>query len=213
MGAIHMKDTGFSFCLEQALDAFKLMKDPEFINAVKNAESILTEVVSLKKQILICGNGGSAADALHIAGELTGRFTEEREAIRAIALPADIASMTAIANDYSYERVFARLVEAHGENGGLLIAISTSGMSRNVVAAAESAKALGMAVIGMTGHHGGILNSKSTVCIKIPSSSTPMIQQGHQLVYHYLCGLAEKVLVENSGADMRTAHPNNIRCD
>jgi D-sedoheptulose 7-phosphate isomerase len=143
------------------------------------------------KPLLICGNGGSAADAMHIAGELVGKFLKERRALKAIALPAEPATLTAWGNDVSYDSVFARQTEAYGEAGGVLLAISTSGRSRNVVAAAEAAKRKNMSVIALTGQGGGLLAPLVDVLLAVPATSTPLIQQVHICLYHYLCAEIE----------------------
>ena len=156
-------------------------------------------VSALQKDLplLICGNGGSASDAMHITGELVGRFLKERRAINAICLSANAAILTAWANDYSYEDVFARQVEAHGGRGGVLIAISTSGNSPNVVQAVRKARAMGISVISLTGEGGGKLAPLSDVLLAAPSTSTPLIQQVHICVYHHLCAQIEAHLVEH----------------
>jgi D-sedoheptulose 7-phosphate isomerase len=144
--------------------------------------------------LLVCGNGGSAADAQHIAAELTGRFFRDRKPLRALALHANTSSLTAIGNDYGYDEVFAREVGAHGRAGDVLLAISTSGNSRNVVRAIETAREKGMAVIGLTGAAGGRMRDLCDVCLCVPSSSTPRIQECHILVGHTICELLEQVL-------------------
>lgn len=143
------------------------------------------------KPLLICGNGGSAADAMHIAGELVGRFLKERRALKAIALSADSAILTAWGNDVGYDDVFARQVHAYGETGGVLLAISTSGRSKNVIAAVEAAKAKGMITIGLTGQGGGLLAPLVDILLDVPSTATPLIQQAHVCLYHYLCAEIE----------------------
>lgn len=139
------------------------------------------------RPILVCGNGGSAADAQHIAGELVGRFLRERRALNVRALSVDPSVLTAWANDYSYDTVFSRQVEAYGSGGGVLIGLSTSGNSRNVLLAAEKAKSAGMSVIALTGEGGGKLAPLADVCLEVPSRSTPRIQEMHIMLYHYLC--------------------------
>jgi D-sedoheptulose 7-phosphate isomerase len=141
--------------------------------------------------MLVCGNGGSASDAMHITGELVGRFLKERKGLRCICLSDNPATLTAWANDYDYASVFARQVDAYGEKGGVLLAISTSGNSANVVQAAEKAKQMGMAVIGLTGQGGGKLAPLCDVLLDAPSKSTPLIQQVHICLYHYLCEIIE----------------------
>jgi D-sedoheptulose 7-phosphate isomerase len=158
---------------------------------VERAVAAILTSLEANKAFLICGNGGSAADASHIAGELVGRFLKERRALKAIALSADSAIMTAWGNDYSYEDVFARQVHAYGEPGGVLLAISTSGRSKNVVAAVAVAKEKGMTVIGLTGKGGGHLAPMVDILLDVPSTATPLIQQAHMCLYHYLCAQVE----------------------
>lgn len=159
---------------------------------IERAGSIVSDCLNKHNgAILLCGNGGSAADAQHIAGELTGRFLRERRAMPAIALNTNSTTITAIGNDYGYDFVFSRQVEAHGRPGDVLIAITTSGNSGNVVQAAKAAKAGGLKVIGMTGMSGGMLGQYCDVCIKAPSSETPRVQEMHILVGHILCEIAE----------------------
>lgn len=161
---------------------------------MERAVAVTLAALEADKPLLICGNGGSASDAMHIAGELVGRFLTERRALKAIALAADSAILTAWANDYSYDDVFARQVHAYGEAGGVLLAISTSGRSKNVIAAVAAAKTKGMATIGMTGKGGGALASMVDILLDVPSASTPLIQQGHICIYHYLCAEIESRL-------------------
>ena len=158
---------------------------------MERAVSLCVTALAADKVLLICGNGGSAADAMHIAGELVGKFLKERRALKAIALPAEPATLTAWGNDVSYDTVFARQTEAYGEAGGVLLAISTSGRSRNVVAAAEAAKKKRMSVIALTGEGGGLLAPLADVLLAVPSRSTPLIQQVHICLYHYLCAEIE----------------------
>lgn len=144
--------------------------------------------------LLVCGNGGSAADAQHIAAELTGRFFRDRKPLRAMALHGNTSSLTAIGNDYGYDEVFAREVGAHGRYGDVLLAISTSGNSRNVLRAIEVAREKGMAVVGLSGGDGGKMRSLCDVCLCVPSASTPRIQECHILVGHTICELLEDIL-------------------
>ena len=141
--------------------------------------------------LLVCGNGGSAADAQHWAGELVSRFYYDRPGLAAIALTTDSSILTAIGNDYGYDYVFARQVEALGQAGDVLVAISTSGNSPNVLRAADAARARGIRVIGFTGESGGELAPLADICFRMPSSETPRIQEGHELIGHMLCALVE----------------------
>jgi D-sedoheptulose 7-phosphate isomerase len=143
------------------------------------------------RPLLVCGNGGSAADAQHIVGELVGRFLKERRALRAICLSSNPAVLTAWANDYSFETVFSRQVEAYGEPGGVLLGLSTSGNSANVVRALEAARARRMTTIGLTGQGGGRMAPLCDHLLAVPSRSTPAIQQVHLCIYHYLCAAVE----------------------
>jgi D-sedoheptulose 7-phosphate isomerase len=144
--------------------------------------------------LLVCGNGGSAADAQHIAAELTGRFFRDRRPLPALALHGNTSSLTAIGNDYGYDEVFAREVGAHGREGDVLLAISTSGNSRNVVRAIEVAREKRMMVIGLAGADGGKMRHLCDVCLCVPSTSTPRIQECHILVGHTICELLEQIL-------------------
>jgi D-sedoheptulose 7-phosphate isomerase len=146
------------------------------------------------KPLLVCGNGGSAADAQHIVGELVGRFLLERRALKAICLSSNPAVLTAWSNDYDFETVFSRQVEAYAEAGGVLLGISTSGNSRNVVRALETAKARGMFTIGLTGEGGGAMAAFCDHLLAVPSRSTPAIQQVHLCLYHHFCSEIEKAL-------------------
>ncbi len=154
---------------------------------VEAAITAMTTALSAGKPVLVCGNGGSAADSQHIAGELVARFLVERPGLKVIDLCSNVATMTAWSNDYDYQTVFARQVEAYGEQGGVLVGISTSGNSANVVAACDRAKTAGMTVIGLTGQGGGDMRDRCDVLLDVPSSSTPRIQEIHVVLYHYIC--------------------------
>ncbi len=145
-------------------------------------------------KLLTLGNGGSAADAQHIAAELVGRYLKERRGLPALALTVNTSTLTAVANDYGYERVFARQLEALGRSGDVCLALSTSGNSPNVVAAATVARDLGIKVIGLTGRSGGQLKVLCDACICVPSDETPRIQEAHILVGHVLCDFVEREL-------------------
>ena len=142
--------------------------------------------------VLVCGNGGSAADAQHIAAELVGRFLRERRALPVICLADNAPVLTAWANDYSYDAVFARQVEAFGRSGGALLGLSTSGSSANVVAAFEAAKRQGMTTVALTGQGGGKLADLADHLLAVPSRRTPLIQQAHLCLYHHLCEVIER---------------------
>lgn len=145
-------------------------------------------------KILVAGNGGSAADAQHFAGELVSRFAFDRPGLPAIALTTDTSILTAIGNDYGYERLFSRQLEANGRPGDLFLGISTSGNSPNVLLAAETARKMSMKVVGLTGDGGGKLAGLCDECLCVPSKSTPRIQECHLIVEHILCACVEEAL-------------------
>ncbi|HMY11684.1 MAG TPA: D-sedoheptulose 7-phosphate isomerase, partial [Turneriella sp.] len=148
------------------------------------------------KKTLIAGNGGSAADAQHIAAEFVSRFYFDRPALASIALTTDTSALTAIGNDYGYELLFSRQIEANGSSGDIYIAISTSGNSKNVLKSLESAKKLGIKTVGLTGRSGGKMKDMVDYCICVPSDETPRIQETHILIGHILCAAVEKELFE-----------------
>lgn len=167
---------------------------PEAIAAA--AEAIARTLLADRK-ILACGNGGSAGDAMHFAAELVNRFEMERPALPAIALTADTPTLTSIANDHAYEQVFSRQIQALGVEGDLLLAISTSGASPNVTAAAATARDRGLRVIALTGRDGGALGAElatADIEIRVPAESTARIQEVHLLVLHCLCDLVDRQL-------------------
>jgi D-sedoheptulose 7-phosphate isomerase len=142
-------------------------------------------------RVLVCGNGGSAADAQHFAAELTGRYVKERRALAGIALTTDTSAITAIGNDYGFDRIFARQVEALGRPGDLLIGISTSGNSPNVILAVEAAKQLGVRTLGLLGRDGGKLRTLVDDAMVVPCPVTARIQEVHQMIYHFWCEAIE----------------------
>ena len=149
-------------------------------------------------KVLIAGNGGSAADAQHITAELVSRFTFDRPALPAMALTTDTSILTAISNDYGYEKLFARQLQANGREGDVFIAISTSGNSKNVINGLAVAKEMGIASIGLTGASGGAMATLCDLCICVPSDSTPRIQESHILIGHILCAAVEEALFGES---------------
>ena len=167
-------------------------QDDVLSDAILNAAALCAAALADGAPILVCGNGGSAADAMHIEGELVGRFRRERRGLNVIALPSNAATLTAWANDYDFESVFARQVEAYGRPGGVLIGLSTSGNSANVVCAAQAARNADMRVVALTGAGGGALARHADVLIAAPSADTPMVQQVHLCCYHALCDLIEE---------------------
>jgi D-sedoheptulose 7-phosphate isomerase len=156
-------------------------------DAVDAAIEAIVAALAAGKPLLVCGNGGSAADAGHITGELVGRFLQERRALKVVCLSSEPAVLTSCGNDHGFESIFARQVEAYGEPGAVLLGLSTSGNSANVIAAFEKARQLGMATVALTGEGGGRLALRADHLLAAPSRSTPLIQQVHVCLYHYLC--------------------------
>jgi D-sedoheptulose 7-phosphate isomerase len=167
---------------------------PGLAPGVSQAVDIIYSALAAGGQLLIAGNGGSAADAQHIAAELTGRFFLERKPFRALALHVNTSSLTAIGNDYGYEHVFARELAAHSRPGDVLLAITTSGNSENILRAIEAARIGKVAVIGLTGESGGKMKPLCDLCLCVPSKSTPRIQEMHMAIYHAICELLEERL-------------------
>ena len=186
----------FSHRLTDVVSCFDQLQKSDIASKIEAAGALIIHSLAANKPLLICGNGGSAADAQHISGELVGRFLLERRALNVICLSANTAIITAWANDYDYESIFARQVEAHGNNGGVLLCLSTSGNSKNVIAALGVAKHLGMATIGMTGEGGGHMAQLCDVLIDVPSKVTPRVQEMHLVIYHFLCEQIELELVK-----------------
>lgn len=172
----------------------RMLNDTECLTQIVNAAANMAEALKNGGKILVCGNGGSASDALHIAGEIVGRFQRERRAYAAVALNADPAVMTSIANDYSFEQVFARQVEGLMTGKDVLLGLSTSGNSINVIRAFEKAKEIGGRTILLSGMSGGMLREMSDIAIIVPSGVTAHIQEAHECIYHILCGLVEDAL-------------------
>lgn len=175
---------------DEHLDTYIKMRN--YIEDIRVVADICKNALNEGNKILFCGNGGSAADAQHLAAELVGRFVKERESLPAIALTTDTSILTAIANDYSYDDVFSRQVAGLGQAGDVLIGISTSGNSKNVVKAIELAKQKGLKTVAFTGEGGGILGALCDAVIAVPSKTTAHIQEMHILVGHIVCELVEE---------------------
>jgi len=184
---------------EQAQRNFARMAQDEALRAqLAQAAAMCVETLRAGGKLLFAGNGGSAADAQHWAAELVGRYAAERQGLHAIALGTDTSILTAVGNDYGFERIFARQVEALGAAGDVLLVISTSGRSANILAAAQAAKARGLRVVGFTGEGGGELRTLCELCLCIASTDTPRIQEGHGFLGHVLCGLIEREMFGNA---------------
>jgi D-sedoheptulose 7-phosphate isomerase len=162
--------------------------------AVEAAAEAMVRSLSCGRKLMFCGNGGSAADSQHLASEFTGRFINDRRPLAALALTTDSSALTCIANDYSFDEVFYRQVLGLGQEGDCLIAISTSGNSRNVIRAAEAARDTKVCIIGLLGRDGGKLNALCDISIVVPSTVTARIQEAHSFIGHTLCGLVERAL-------------------
>lgn len=161
----------------------------------KAAQTIITSLKAGGK-LLVFGNGGSAADSQHVAAELVGRFKKERKALAAIALTTDTSIITAIANDYGYDSIFSRQVEALGSSGDVALGISTSGNSANVIAALKAARSNGMKTIGLTGSDGGKMKSECDILIAVGTKDTPRVQELHGTIGHVICELVEDGMIE-----------------
>lgn len=171
-----------------------MLADDTLLTRVESAAQACITALNNAGKILLAGNGGSAADAQHIAGEFVSRFAFDRPGLPAIALTTDTSILTAIGNDYGYDRLFARQVQAHAQMGDVFIAYSTSGKSPNVIAALQEAKKRGVVCIGMTGNRGGPMQELCDHYLDVPSADTPRIQEGHAMLGHVLCGLVERTL-------------------
>ncbi len=169
-----------------------MLHDDSLLTIVEGVVNQIVATIEQGGKVLFCGNGGSAADAQHLAAELSGRFYLNRKALFAEALHVNSSFVTAVSNDYGFDAVFERAVEAMGRSGDLLVALSTSGNSTNVLRAIEKAHEIGMKVVGMTGAEGGKMDGRCDFIIKVPSTDTPRIQEGQVLVGHVICALVEK---------------------
>ena len=170
----------------------KILSDESMIKAIEDCSAMITTAFKNGNKILLCGNGGSAADAQHLAAEFTGRFYTDRDALPAEALHCNTSYLTAVANDYSYDVVYSRMIKGIGKKGDVLIGLSTSGNSKNIIAAFETAKEKGMHTIGFTGEGGGKMKSISDYLFNVPSNDTPRIQESHILIGHIICQLVEE---------------------
>lgn len=164
------------------------------IPVLENITRLLIEALEQGNKIFLFGNGGSAADSQHIAAELVSRFKRERRALPALALTTDTSILTAIGNDYVFDNVFARQIEALGQSGDVAFAISTSGNSPNVLKAVQMAKKMALVTVGFTGESGGELKNHVDLCFQVPSSSTPRIQEAHLTAAHAICDILEQEL-------------------
>jgi D-sedoheptulose 7-phosphate isomerase len=175
-----------------------MLADSNLIDCVEAAALSCIHCMKQGGKILLAGNGGSAADAQHIAGEFVSRFAFDRPGLPAIALTTDSSILTAIGNDYGYEKLFARQVQALGQKGDVFIAYSTSGKSPNILLALQEARARGLVCVGLTGNLGGPMSEICDHLLEVPSPDTPKIQEGHLVLGHILCGLVENAIFKGN---------------
>jgi len=181
--------------LQRSIDIKKeLLSDSNVIQIIAKVTELCTQCFKDGGKVLFCGNGGSAADAQHLAAEFSGRFYSDRDPLFSEALHVNTSYLTAVGNDYGYEYVYSRLIKAKGRKGDILFGLSTSGNSENIVKAFEQAQSQGVICIGMTGKSGGKMNNCNDYMIKVPSSDTPRIQECHITIGHIICELVEKNL-------------------
>lgn len=179
--------------IQNSIDVKKaILNDSSLLKLIQEVAIKAVEVYRAGKKILLAGNGGSAADAQHIAGEFVSRFYFDRPGLPAIALTTDTSIMTAIGNDYGYENLFARQIQANGVEGDMFIGISTSGNSPNIIKALEECRKYGIITVGLTGETGGKMTDLCDYCIKVPSKETPRIQESHILIGHIICSVVEE---------------------
>lgn len=172
----------------------QIAEDPELLGLVIKIAELIVEAYRNGKKVILFGNGGSAADAQHIAAELVGRYCIDRDPLPAIALTTNTSSLTAIGNDYTFDIVFTRQLKALGHNGDIAIGISTSGNSKNIVQALKIAKEKGLVTVGFTGKSGGKVRDIADYCVCVPSNNTPRIQEGHITIGHIICEIVESEL-------------------
>lgn len=171
-----------------------ILQDEAFVQRIQDAAEMITQAFENGHRLYLCGNGGSAADAQHLAAEFTGRFYSDREPLPAEALHVNTSFLTAVANDYSYNEIYERAVRAHGRPGDVLIGLSTSGNSTNVLVAQQEAKKRDMHVISFTGETGGKMKECCNILFNVPSKDTPRIQECHIMIGHIICQLVEEQL-------------------
>lgn len=187
-----MKDSIKNIILASIDVKTQIAQNEHFHHVIENATNVITDAFRRGNKVLFCGNGGSAADAQHLAAEFSGRFYTDREALPAEALHCNTSYLTAVANDYSYEVIYARLIQGIGREGDVLVGLSTSGNSKNILEAFKVAKSKGMITIGFTGETGGKMKECSDYLLNVPSTDTPRIQESHIMIGHIICQLVEE---------------------
>lgn len=176
----------------------KLIQNDFVIAEIEQAVNCIVKTYKNNGKVLFCGNGGSAADAQHLAAELSGRFYFDREPLAAEALHSNTSFLTAVSNDYSYDEVYSRYVKGFGKEGDVIIGISTSGKSKNVCKALETANNLKMITIALTGESGGDMKNIAQICINVPSNDTPRIQESHIMIGHIICQMVEEIIFKTN---------------
>lgn len=191
-----------NFIKEQIKNSFetkqKIYNDDILVDEITKISNKIINCYKKGGKVLIAGNGGSAADAQHIAGELVNKFYFDRPALSAMALSTDTSVITAVGNDDSFDKIFSRQIEANGKKGDVFIGISTSGNSKDIIEAIKSCKRNGIIVVGLTGNKGGNMDLLCDHLIKVPSSETPRIQESHMLIYHTICAIVEESIFGKS---------------
>ena len=170
----------------------QLLQNEELLKRIETVAELIANAFKKDKRLYLCGNGGSAADAQHLAAEFSGRFYKDRKTLPAEALHCNTSYLTAVANDYSFDEVYSRLIEGTGKQGDVLLGISTSGNSKNIIKALEAAKQNKLVTVGLTGSTGGNMKNSCDYLINIPSTDTPRIQESHIMVGHIICQLVEE---------------------
>ncbi len=192
-----MEPSAKEFLAERAV-RYESLAASDYPRQVDDICNVIVECLASEKKIIAFGNGGSAALAMHFTGELVGRFLAERAPLPAICLTGDASALTAIGNDYAYEEIFARQIQAHGRAGDVALGLSTSGNSANVVSALERADALGLLGVAMTGSGGGEASRASKFAAKVPSDDTGFIQEAHEAALHYICHRIDGVFAKDT---------------
>jgi len=182
--------------IEDSINVKKsILDDRHIVDKIERVSTMVIEAIKNGNKVIFCGNGGSAADSQHLAAELIGKFYFNRQSLPAVSLTVNTSIITAIGNDFGFDKVFARQLEGIGKTGDVLIGLSTSGNSENVVEAFKLAKKIGIKTIALTGENGGILKDLADILINVPSNNTPRIQEAHIMIGHIICELVEKEFV------------------
>jgi D-sedoheptulose 7-phosphate isomerase len=191
--------------IQQRLKCLETAFDDQYCRAIAEVTNLMVRQFRAGKKLLICGNGGSASDSQHIAAEFVGRFQLNREALPAIALSTNTSILTAVGNDYSFDVIFSRQVEALGQSGDIVWGLSTSGKSSNVLHALKRAKDMGLITVGMAGNQGGLLQEFADYSLFVAEKNTPYIQEIHLITYHQICEQVEAKLFAKAGLEAQFA--------